>query len=178
MDKGWYKKREVAHWILTQLFKDSIEPFGTPLLLHKNGKILVERSGKVYQFDGTSLRIQHLLESTSKYSLSEIVDALSLLSNNDHVAITYNPGKEINNALIGSNGAGVIAYQDHYYLHQIEEREKDWPKRNWRIVAVSTYLIGVFTTILTGKLQSKPQVPTKGVSIEKSEAKQDSAQHK
>jgi hypothetical protein len=160
------KRFYIAHWILTQIFKEQPEMIGRHILVDNNGVLFYERDGIMNEAAESKTRIGYLEKQTTKYSKGEITQAVNLLVSNKHVKLEFIQNSPYDNVFITSTAEGAIAYVNEFYIKEADERLEKWPKRNWHLFAFITFVIGLISPILIDKLKSVNLTHTKEESTQ------------
>jgi hypothetical protein len=107
-------KKKVAHFILRQLLKDSIESLGSPHVVDQDGRIEVFRKGQTLNFASSEARLQYFADN-SDYSLKQITEGVNLLAANKHIVYTDQLGEGLDQKVIKATPSGILAYNEDYY---------------------------------------------------------------
>lgn len=130
-ESKWIRQRQVGHWILRKLIKDNLEEVSLDYLVYPDGRFEIERSGTIVGFSASHLSFEYFIKQNI-YSKDDIKEALNFLSIKEY--IRYVP-KTVDDAmrktLIEITPAGINAHNSDELLLEVEERESNWPKRNW-----------------------------------------------
>jgi hypothetical protein len=159
MDKTWRKSRTISHWILKQLFSEFLKGYSDYFLIDNKGRVFVNLNGQRYMFESSQTRIV-FLQGKSNYSLKELTESINLLMANNHVEMDMIPDNMgIEHIFFKATALGALAYQEGYYLKQIEEHKAEWPKRNWPYVAIISFALGSIIVPLALKYTEKALWP-------------------
>lgn len=159
-ESKWVRDREVAHWILQKLVKDNLEKVSPDYLVLPDGRFEIERSGTSMVFDTSRLSIEYL-NKQNVYSKDEIRSGLNFLMIKKYIQYADRPidvGQKY--TLVESTLDGLNAYHSQELLLEIEEREANWPKRNWIKYDLLKFIAGVIIGLVIGyyfrKLTEQP----------------------
>lgn len=155
MNKTWRESRTIAHWILKQLLEEYLKGYSNFYIIDNTGRVFVNLHGKRYMFQSSQTQIVGLQEN-SNYSVKQLSQAINLMMANGHLQMDMVPDDVgIEHIFFKVTSTGAIAYQESYYLKQIEERRNEWPKRNWPFVVVISFFFGSIAVPLTVKYIEK-----------------------
>jgi hypothetical protein len=143
-EKDWRKERKVAHWILSKTFQfvlnDNISYFILNKQGHANG--VNKTSSKTIYYADTQFVISTLIND-GKFTASEIYRSINILIGNNHVEPVNEVPTDHYPKTIKGTPEGRNAFENNFYLNQIEERKSDWPKRNWFLADLIKIAIGL-----------------------------------
>lgn len=154
MTKSWYRKRDIAHWLLSQLITQKFEIVKENIKikpLPSGGVELDETSGDdVYSYQYLSCNLRDLSKRNSKYTLKELNDAKDILLINKHIWITSSKDKDVYDVSFSTNNEGRIAYEDGYYsMQKSEQRNKEITNvSNW-LTPIMTFIVAVLALIIS-----------------------------
>ena len=155
----WEKDRLIAHWILRQILDDTIRLASPDFLLSDTGQIQLERSGSIFNYEYSELRISYLI-NIGDYTKPEIYSAIHLLEANKHIENTGRAeGAGLDETTFKATPEGVLAFKSNRYLDEVEERKANWPRRNWFLYDLLKITMGVIIGLMLGYYFRKATEP-------------------